>query len=54
MDDLEITTNADVQKRLLTVVKYFCVPHLILKCINDKSLELTERVLMSALLCDLE
>lgn len=37
MNDLEIMINADVQKRLLSVIKHFCVPHLIAKCINVKS-----------------
>lgn len=29
--------NADVQNRLVTIVKHFCVPNLIMKCVNSKS-----------------
>lgn len=36
IDDLEII-NADMQKRPLTTIKHFCVPHLIVKCVNGKS-----------------
>lgn len=34
---IEIMIDADVQKRLLTVIKHSCVPHLIVKCIKAKS-----------------
>lgn len=36
MDDLEIIINADVQITLLSIQKHFCVPCLVVECINGK------------------